>query len=146
MTLKLFRAVWFLSVLLLLADLLYVYASLPETVRVQENESFSIDREWFFYVVMVSIVLINVIVYLFKIMFEEGEGEDARSWFHGLIITINIFLIVSMQAISVFNSREIFDYSRVTFFLTGSLGLVICWAALWPLYLLYQKFFLKEAV
>jgi hypothetical protein len=146
MTLKLFRAVWFLSVLLLLADLLYVYASLPEMVRVQENENLSVDREWFFYVVMVSIVVINVMVYLFKIMFAEGEGENARSWFHGLVITINIFLIVSMQAINVYNSREIFDYSRITFFLTGSLGLIVGWAALWPLYLLYQKFFLKEAV
>jgi hypothetical protein len=146
MTLKLFRAVWFLSVLLLLADLLYVYASLPEMVRVQENENLSIDREWFFYLVMISIVVINVLVYLFKVMFAEGEGENARSWFHGLVITINIFLIVSMQAINVYNSREIFDYSRITFFLTGSLGLIVGWAALWPLHLLYQKFFLKEAV
>lgn len=146
MTLKLFRAVWFLSVLLLLGDLLYVYASLPETVRIQENENLAIDREWFFYVVMVSIVLINLMVYLFKMMYAEGEGEGARSWFHGLVITINVFLIVSMQAINVYNSREIFDYSRITFFLTGSLVLIITWAAVWPLYLLYQKFFLKEAV
>lgn len=146
MTLKLFRAVWFLSVLLLLADLLYVYASLPETVRIQENENLAIDREWFFYVVMVSIVLINLMVYLFKMMYADGEGENARSWFHGLVITINVFLIVSMQAINVYNSREIFDYSRITFFLTGSLILTITWAAVWPLYVLYQKFFLKEAV
>ena len=144
MALKLFRAMWFLSVLVVLANLLYVYASLPEVVIVQEDDRVSISKEWLFYILLLGIVLINVLVYLFKIMFEDGE--DLRAWFHGLIITINIFMIIAMQALNVYNSSELFDHSRVSFFLTGSLGLVIIWSALWPLYLVFQKFFIKHAV
>lgn len=135
---------WFLSVLVVLANLLYVYASLPEMVTVQENETIEISREWLFYVLMFSIVLINVLVYLLKMMAQDAE--DLRSWFHGLIITINIFLIISMQALNVYNSAEVFDHSRVSVLLTGSLALILIWAAIWPLYLIVQKFFIKQAV
>jgi uncharacterized membrane protein len=144
MTLKLFRAMWFLSVLVVLANLLYVYASFPEMVIVQEKGKVSINKEWLFYILMISIVMINALVYLFKMMFHEGE--DLRSWFHGLIITINIFLIISMQALNVYNSSEMFDHNRVSFLLTGSLGLILLWAALWPLYLVFQKFFFKQTI
>lgn len=144
MTLKLFRAMWFLSVLLVLANLLHVYASLPEQVVVQENERVAVHREWLFYTVMMSIVLINILVYLFKLMFQDGE--DIRSWFHGLVITINIFIIISMQALNVYNSAEIFNHSLIGIYVTGSLVLVLLWALSWPVYLLLQKFFLKEAI
>ena len=144
MALKLFRAMWFLSVLAVLANLLFVYASLPEHVVVHEDERVSINREWLFYILMVSIVLINLLVYLFKLMFQEGE--EIRSWFHGLVITINIFLVISMQAVNVYNSAEIFNHSLVGIYLIGSLGLILLWALSWPVYLLLQKFFLKEAI
>lgn len=145
MTLKLFRAVWFLSVLVVLANLLYVYASLPESVVIQEADPVSLTREWLFYILMIGIVIINLLVYLFKMIYDD-QGENVRAWFHGLIITINLFLIISMHALNVYNSSEMFDHSRVSVFLGGSLGLIVIWAALWPLYLLVQKFFLKQAV
>lgn len=144
MTLKLFRAVWFLSVVVVLVNLLYVYASLPEIVTVQEADRVLINREWLFYILMSVIVAINLLVYLFKMVYQDVE--DVRSWFHGLIICINIFLILSMQALNVYNSIEMFDHSRVAFLLTASLGLVLLWAALWPLYLIFQKFFVKQAL
>jgi hypothetical protein len=144
MTLKLFRAMWFLSVLVVLVNLLYVYASLPELVTVQENEKITINREWLFYLLMFSVLLINVLVYLIKMMAQDGE--NLRAWFHGLIITINIFLIIAMQALNVYNSTEMFDHSRVSMFLMGSLVLILIWAALWPLYLIFQKFFIKQVV
>lgn len=144
MTLKLFRAMWFLSVLVVLANLLYVYASLPEQVIVQENERVAVNREWLFYILMVSILLINLLVYFFKLMFQEGE--DIRSWFHGLVITINIFLVISMQALNVYNSAEMFNHSLARIYLTASLGLVLLWALSWPVYLLLQKFLMEEAI
>src|SRR5688500_10914553 len=69
MTLKLFRAAWFLSMLAVLANLLYVYASLPEQVVLGEGEVWDLyraGRDEFFYTAMVVIVLANVIVYLFS--------------------------------------------------------------------------------
>ena len=144
MTLKLFRALWFLSVLIVLANLLYIYASLPEVVTIQENEQITISREWLFYVLMLAIVIINALVYLIKMMIPDGE--NLRSWFHGLLVTINLFMIVAMQALNIYNSAENYDHNRVGVFLSGSLVLILLWAALWPLYLVVQKFFLKQAV
>src|SRR4051812_2903329 len=39
MVLKIFKAVWFLSVLAVLANLLYVYAGLPEQVLIQDEST-----------------------------------------------------------------------------------------------------------
>lgn len=139
-----FRAAWFLSVLVVLANLLYVYASLPEEVIVQENERVTVSREWLFYGLMIGIVAINLLVYLFKAGFPEGE--NLRTWFHGLIITINIFLIIAMQSVNVYNSSEMFNHELAGMYVTGSLALIIVWAALWPVYLIVQKFFIKQAV
>jgi len=135
---------WFLSVMVVLANLLYVYASLPETVIIQENEQVSLTREWLFYILLLIIVVINALVYLFKLMFQESE--NLRAWFHGFIITINIFLIVSMQALNVYNSNETFNHSLVVLYLTGSISLIILWAAFWPVYLIFQKFRFKQTV
>lgn len=139
-----FRAGWFLSVLVALANLLYVYASLPELVVIQENEKVALSREWLFYILMIAIVLINLLVYLFKMMFPDEE--NLRAWFHGLVITINIFLVLAMQALNVYNSLEVFNHNLVGMYLTGSLVLILVWAALWPIYFVIQKFFVKQAV
>ncbi len=144
MTLKLFKAVWFVSVLGVLANLLYVYASLPEVVVVQEHERVVMGKEWLFYTLVFFIVVINALVYLFKILFPEGER--VRTWFHGFIITINIFAVIAMHALNVYNSHESFDHSLVSPYLTGSLTLILLWAAAWPVYLIFQRFFIKQAV
>jgi hypothetical protein len=140
------RAMWFLSVLVVLANLLFVYASLPEQVIILEEAAgkISLNRELVFYILMVSIVIINAMVYLFKKMFPEAE--NLRAWFHGLVVTINIFFVVSMHAINVYNSTETFDHSRVGFFIYGSLALILLWATIWPVYFIYQKFFLKQII
>jgi hypothetical protein len=140
-----FKAIWFLSVMLVLANLLFVYANLPEQIIVMDDPGNQLlSKEWLFYSVMIAILLINVMVYLFKRMFPEAE--HLRAWFHGFVITINIFIIIAMQALNVYNGFEKYDHNRMEFFISGSLGLVIVWSLIWPLYLVYQKFFFKQAV
>jgi hypothetical protein len=146
MTLKLFKAAWFLSMLVVLANLLYVYASLPEQVMVAEEgvETYSMGRDQLFYAAMAVIALANVIVYLFskKVM----PREDFRTWLHGLVITVNIFFIIGMSFISLYNSAERFDFSRIGFIIYSSVGLIVIWVVSWPLYLLGRRFLSKQAV
>lgn len=139
MVLKIFKACWFLSVLLILANLLYVYAALPETVTIQDQgiTSFSMSRESFFYAVTAIIALVNAMVYLVSGLYREAV--DFRTWFHGLVITLNIFFMISLNFISLFNSGEKFDYSRIDFIIYGSIVLFVVWALMWPFYLLYKK-------
>jgi hypothetical protein len=146
MALKLFRGVWFLSVLVVFASLLYTYAGLPEQVVVQEetNGQITMGRDPFFYIMVAVIVLVNIMVYVIGKMFERDQ--DFRAWFHGLIITINIFFVIAMSHLGLYNSAESFDYSRIGFIIYGSVGLIILWAASWPVYQLYRKIFVKQAV
>ena len=145
MALKLIRAAWFVSVLLVLANLLYVYASLSESVVVQQQGGeVSLSREWVFYIATATILLVNIMVYAFKTMFLENE--PLRVWSHGLVISINIFLIIALQALNVYNSAEVFNHSLAGMYLTGSLALILLVAISWPVYLLLQKIFFKQAI
>lgn len=146
MILKLFKAVWFLSVLAVLVNLLYVYAYLPEQVVVQDDTGSRIlaSREFLFYLLTALLLFINVLVYFTRKLF--AAEENFRSWFHGLIITINIFFILGLNFVQVYNSGEKFDFSRIAFIMYASLGLMISWAITWPVYTLFRKIFAKQTV
>jgi len=146
MVLKVFKAVWFLSVLIVLADLLYVYAGIPDRVIVQESVQgrVEVDRNIFFYIVMIILALFNSLVYATAKLFRDQE--DFRAWFHGLIISLNIFFVVGMHLINLYNSSEHFDYSRIGFIIYGSVLLVIGWAMSWPVYKIFKGTSAKQVV
>jgi hypothetical protein len=143
MTLKLFKAIWFLSMLAVLVNLLYVYASLPEQVTLMEEgvETYAIGREQLFYSAMVVMAIANVMVYLFSKSI--APDENFRTWLHGLVITLNIFFIIGLSFISLYNSVEKFDFSRIGFIIYSSVILVIVWALSWPVYSLGRKIISK---
>ncbi len=88
--------------------------------------------------------MVNLLVYVIG---KLAPKELAfRAWFHGLVITINIFSIIAMNLIGVYNSTEHFDFSRIGIIIYGSIALVLAWAIAWPFYLLYQKYFVKQVV
>src|SRR5687768_9146301 len=122
MALKLFKAIWFLSMLSVLGNLMYVYAGLPEEVSLMEGGTLLIGREPLFYTAMGVIALANVMVYLFSK--KLTPREDFRSWLHGLVITLNIFFIIGMSFIGLYNSAEKFDFARIGFIIYSSVGLV----------------------
>lgn len=146
MALKLLKAVWFLSMVAALGALLYVYASLPQDVIVQdeENSNVSVSNEVFFYVAMVLIAIMNVTVYLIAKVFKRQE--DLRTWFYGLITTLNIFFIIGLNFIALYNSSERFDYDRIAFIIYGSLGLILIWAVSWPVYLVFKRINSKPVI
>jgi hypothetical protein len=146
MVLKLLKAIWFLSMLATLGALLYVYASLPQEVLVQDDTDarVAISSELFFYLAMVFIAVSNAMVYVMAKVFKSND--DLRTWFYGLVITLNIFFIIGMNFISLYNSAEKYDYDRIALILYGSLGLIILWAAAWPVYAIFKRSILKLLV
>jgi nitrate reductase NapE component len=143
MIVKVFSAVRFLSMVAVFANLLYVYASLPEQVVVLEEgiESISIGRDSLFYSAMMLIALVNVVAYLFSK--KIAPSEEFRTWIHGLVITLNIFFIISMSFIGVYNSSEKYDFSSIGFIIYGSVGLVALWAVSLPVYIIGKKILAK---
>jgi uncharacterized membrane protein len=146
MVLKIIKAVWFLSVLAVLARLLFGYAGWQEELVIQEtaDEQLVMNKEALFYVLVAVLVIINVVVYIFGKVYKRDEA--VRTWIHALVISINIFFIVGISLIGLYNSSEKFDYAGIDFIIYGSVGLMLLVALVWPVYLFYQKFFVKQVV
>ena len=146
MVLKLLKAIWFLSMLVTLGALLYVYASLPQEVLVQDDTEarVAISNELFFYLAMLLIAISNALVFVMAKVFKTNE--ELRAWFFGLIITLNIFFIIGMNFISLYNSEEKFDYDSIAVIIYGSLGLIILWAVAWPVYVIFKRSSLKSLI
>ena len=139
MALKLLKGVWFLSMVVALGVLLYVYASLPQAVIIQEASEgpVSVSNETFFYTVMALMAITNVLVYVVGKVFKTNIA--LRTWFHGLVTTLNIFFIVGLNFIALFNSNERYDYQRLSFVIYGSVALMVLCACVWPVYLLFRR-------
>jgi hypothetical protein len=71
---------------------------------------------------------------------------EFRTWFYGLIMTLNIFFIVALIYIAQYNSNERFDYERIAFIIYGSVGLIVLWACFWPAYLVFRRLSAKPSV
>jgi uncharacterized membrane protein len=133
MILKLFKAVWFISLVGVLANLMYVYAGWPLQVQLYVSDAgkaITTGKEALFYVTLGGIALINLLVYLFSK--NISPDETFRSWLHGQVITLNIFIVISLSFIGLYNSAERFDYTRIGTIIYASVGLVVVWALSWP--------------
>jgi len=145
MILKIFKAVWFLSLMAWLALFLYVYASLPEEVLIRETENkVFLSREAVFYLFLAAIVLVNGLVFIVSRLFTDRE--NFLSWFCGLIICFNFFFVIVLNFINLVNSGEKFNYDRIGYVIYGSVGLFVFWAVGWPVYSFFRKLLSKEAV
>jgi magnesium-transporting ATPase (P-type) len=146
MVVKIFKAVWFLSLLVSVALLLYVYASLPADLQIGEGErSLAITRESLFYAALIFLALSNCLVF-FTGRIYGSENVFFQAWFFGLISISNLFMDVALQFINVTNSAEKFDYSQIGWTIYGSLSLLILWATLFPIIQIRNRFSGKQSV
>lgn len=132
MMFKIFRAVWFFSLIGVLSALLYVYADLPENVIVQQEgiRTVLLGRDIFFYIVLGLLTVTNALVYVVASLYKHDP--TFKAWFYGLIITLNLFFVVGLFLVNAYNSDERFDFSRIGFVIYGSVGLMVLWAISWP--------------
>lgn len=140
MVLKISKGVWFVSVLGVLAALLYVYANLPEQVLVmqQGTDLFHLGREGFFYASLAAITLVNALVFVFSALFKKDSA--LRTWFNLLTVCLNVFFVISFFLVSAINSFEKFNFEKIGFMVYGSLMLIALCALGWPVYWLIRKF------
>ena len=139
MVAKVLRGVWFLSVLISFGALLYAYASMPmELVVGQKDVSLTmVSREIVFYVALALFTFVNIFVFLVAKL--KRTDYDFRAWFYGLIVTLNIFLVISLSFITVANTGENYDFSNVGYLIYGSIALFMIWLISWPVYQLFRK-------
>lgn len=136
---RIFRSVWFLSVLVVLAVLLYHYASWPEEVVIGQGDVnfIKLSRDTFFYTALVILAFVNVSVYISRTFARKVDAFVA--WFYGFVAVINFFLIIALSFISLFNSSENYRFGEIGFIIYGSLFLIGAWLAGGLFYWLAQK-------
>jgi hypothetical protein len=139
MAAKVLRGVWFLSVLISFGALLYAYASMPvELVVGQQDVTLTmVSRETVFYVALTLFAFVNVFVFIIG-KFKKTD-HDFRAWFYGLIVTLNIFMVISLSFVTIANTGEKYDFSNVGYLIYGSIILFLIWLISWPVYQLFRK-------
>lgn len=139
MVAKVLRGVWFLSVLISFGALLYAYASMPvELVVGQQDVTLTmVSREMVFYVALALFTFVNVFVFIVGKL--RKTDHDFRAWFYGLIVTLNIFMVISLSFVTVANIGEKYDFSNTGYLIYGSIVLFVIWLISWPVYQLFRK-------
>jgi hypothetical protein len=138
MILKIFKVIWFFSLLSVTGVLFYVYASLPEVVVMGEGGP-TIPRENFFYTILVMMVAFNLLVFVLRRLYPVDETWNFVAWFYGLVILFNLFFLVTLSFTSLINSGERFDYPRIGTIIYGTLVLLSGWTLVWPVYLAVRR-------
>lgn len=140
MVLRIFKVIWFFSLLATSAVLFYVYASLPEIVSLMEGTNpASISREFFFYIALTLLAAFNLLVFVLRRLYSVEEAWNVVAWFYGLVVFLNLFLLVSLSFASLINSGERFDYPRIGVIIYGSVILLAGWSASWPIYRVVRR-------
>lgn len=146
MALKIIKGVWFLSMMAFLGAFMYIYASLPENVLLLEGESaIEVSRGTIFYGFLIIAGITNMLVFVVSRLFPIDQNRF-KTWFYGLVITLNLFFIVALAFINLYNSTEKFDYSNIGYVIYGSISLVAVWLASWPVYTIFRKNISKQTV
>jgi len=140
MALKILKVIWVFSLLTVLAVFMYVYASLPEQVVVNENpQTMALSKETVFYIALAVIAIANALVFSVSRIFSEKES-DFKAWFYGLMACANLFFVIGLSFISLYNSNEKYDFARLGVIIYGSVGLLLVWATSWPVYRMVKSF------
>lgn len=148
MIVKIFKAVWFLSLLAAVGILLYTYASFPDVITVSEpgaGEPQEIGRNQLFYAALGMLSIFNVLVFVVNRFMAVGD-TFFQAWFYGLVVCFNLFMVVALEFFNLYNSQEKYDYESIGYIIYGSVGLIILWAAAWPMGRLILMFRPKQGV
>ena len=131
MSSRLVKFGWFISIFVFFLALLYVYAYLPSSVSIYADArgmaDMHIDREYFFYLLLGFFGLANIAFYsLSKLIHlqylpnvnlndqlrKRTLKEDLADWLLGLAAALNIFLVLGMIFLGVFNNSEGITFSH----------------------------------
>jgi hypothetical protein len=138
MIIKGFKIVWFVSLLTMVGVFIYCYASWPQIVNFSEEEgALAIDKGILFYSCLGLAGIFNALVFIITRM---KFSMPFATWYYGLVISFHVFFVSMFIFITIFNSLEKYDYSKVGPILYGSMIVLLLWIMAWPVYYLFAQF------
>ncbi|UII19063.1 hypothetical protein [Fulvivirga ligni] len=144
---RLIKAVWFVSLIVSLGVLLYVYASLPQDViyKLDEfgNPAGEFSRETFFYLSLLILVVANFSLYTVSRSLQyrdESIKQIMTSWQLSFAMVLNFFFGVIWNFLSLVNGGEHYEYTHSGYLIYVALGVIALWVIALPVILLVKKF------
>ncbi len=130
---RIVKFIWLVSVVVFLAMLLWIYAYLPNRVGVMADYEGVADtflsKGNFFYLAIGLFLLVNGSLFIMRRLLapdtyaprnaKTGLRADLADWMLGFAASLNVFFILSMTYLSIFNNQDGGDSS-----LFGSLVMV----------------------
>ncbi|MEO1051836.1 MAG: hypothetical protein AAFX87_14495 [Bacteroidota bacterium] len=145
---RLIKAFWFVTVLATFASLLYVYASIPEMVNILTREdrvdSLVVSRDTLFYVTLALTAFSNFVLYSIYRSLNNRANRKYRyaptliKWVLSFGAVLNLFFIVCMQFITLYNSGENFNYDNFGYLIYVTGGFIIIWLISLPISFLFK--------
>jgi hypothetical protein len=146
MVLKIFKGVWFFSLMALFAAFIYVYAGLPEEIQFSDVPAgASMPRSTFFYASALVFALINSLVFLAN-QLVNTKSDSFSSWFYGLVISFNAYFTTSLSYIYVVNGGERYNYPQMGPGMYFTLILLVGWIAAGLILYIFKKFLSKQTI
>jgi hypothetical protein len=137
MILKIFKVVWFVSLLAMTGVFVYCYASWPQLVNFNEMDgAAALDKGVVFYACLGLAAIFNALIFVITRM---KFSEAFATWYYGLVTAFHSFLVSGFIFITIFNSLEKYDYTMVGPTLYASIIILMLWSAAWPIYILYGR-------
>jgi hypothetical protein len=122
---RIIKFIWFLSVVVFLAMLLWVYAYLPNRVGIMaDHEGIAdtfVSKGNFFYLALGIFLLVNGALFVMRRLLAPGDFStpkapalaarvgmraDLADWMLGFATALNLFFILTMSYLSVFNNPD----------------------------------------
>jgi len=144
---KLLKFFTTVTVFIFLAVILIVYAFIPDPSGLLYNKEgyriFSMSRNAFFYSTVFIFVLLQVIPILFnKLVLTDKENrilQNIETWFQGMRLAINLFIILMLIFIGLANNAVDFSFSSIHYLAYLAPSIVIVWLLTLPVFILMKR-------
>jgi len=128
---RLFRAFWYLSVIIVFFGLVYSFAALPEFVQYLEGKE-AVNKDIYFYYALAIVASSNFVLYAMARKFITSSSSLTlsnvlQSWLYALNSSLNLFFFVSLMFVMMHNSNENWNYEMLGYGIYATIGLIfIC--------------------
>lgn len=126
---RLFRAFWYLSVIIVFFGLIYSFAALPELVQYLEGMG-SVSKDTYFYFALAIVAFSNFVLYAMARKFNASSSSLAlpnmlQSWLYALNSSLNLFFFVALMFVMMHNSSESWNYEMLGYGIYATIALVL---------------------
>lgn len=152
---RIFKLVSRITILIFIVILLYVYAFLPEVVKLYIDENdvaiIAVGKEEFFYGCLgIFVVCTLILSYLKKSLqsipvtnsansISETKKESLQSWANSLSVVLYLFFTFTIAFIGMYHNSEHFNISNFAFMIYIGPILLIAWIFYLPFLLIYKS-------